>query len=1023
MKKDNKRTNQEGNTKSFAIVHWEEFEKLSMQILEELYHGRAGKTIVRTPSQSDGGFDGFICFPISPNNSSELYRILLEAKLRSSSKRDLPLSDFSKTIIIAINTIADKVYISTNAYFSAETNMRLKIYSQRTGLDIHTLDICSITSWINAHREQAEESCSSAFLDELISMEHHLSPEQRTLAFEPEQLLLEKVEVPDLIGEQRKILLHTLSKTLSRQNGLLFIQAAEGEGKSVFVENLVHILHQDYRKIAHLDLNHIFDIREVFIQLLSIAWGVGSSEIYGMCEKDLRDVTEYLGDQEFPQKSRNVLINLLHQPQEQFNQNRNLHTELLLDYLRVIFPPILKRLRCLIVISNLDGATRNTLKFLCSFVKILSGQRISFLIKIFNCEGTDHTNPINQFRMEIMRDPMYLDTISLPPWNLTDAMQFLDTHVPWLDNNDQCQLISFLGLNPLALSAGAEVIKNSDIARVLKSSGIGMPSLAARNHYTFGCIDHIVDEYAAIGGHSIQCSLILLGLLDGEVEIDLLEEAASYNGFSSPCAILCMCPFLRQAGSRIRVLHGAYQKSICKFRFVTKTFLYTILSQSEPLLMKYYSDQEYISRKLFSIIRITRNFERLRNIWIQVAVSHLSHDETELVYEVLKVVYEWWMEDTVCYRLSGYNQYWLLFHLTQAAFELYGADLPEINIYLKQIDTVLSLAPEAYWPGGSSALRLAKAETLDLKSQIALGRADYHNMLLYAEEGISLLISNPSTKGRYCLGMLWADKALALKHLENITSCVDFLESGIELLSGTDPFTFCYYTHMSSLYSVKHPRAALAYLKKVKNECECTLPQTLHTDHNIATMHFALGEYEQAAQLSGQVWVRAYENNVPIEEGRSIHLLGCIAWIKNDLEDAKEQFKAAYTLFQKHVHRTHLWPPLINLSTLCIEMECKPEALAYTNSATKFLLQYHLDAINRLDMSMDMLPKIYVGVLILLDNYERLDEKSSLKNELLEKINLPALNHSYSTFVKTNRLDELLEGTGYLCEKKRVLKI
>lgn len=1011
------------NAKSFAMQHWEEFEKLSMQIVEEMYKGRPGRLCRLTPSQSDGGYDGFICFPISPYNSSELYKILLEAKLRSSSKRDLPLSDFSKTIIIAINTIADKVYISTNSYFSAETNRRLKTYSQRTGLEIHTIDICSIASWITEHREQAEKICDSSFLDALMDMNHSIQQNQRELALESEYLPIEDIRIPELIGEQRKTLLNTLRETLSNRDGILCIQAAEGEGKTVFVENLVQILRQNYGRVAYLDLNFLSDIRGVFIQLLSIAWGIGNSEIYGMSEKDLKEVTKYLGDQKFPQKSRSTLISMIHQPQDQFNQNRILHSELLLDYLRIIFPPLLRRIRCLIVVSNLNSATRNALDFLCSIIKILSGQAISFIIKVETHEDFNYNNKISKFLSEIKREPAYLDTIILPSWGFIEAKQFLEANLPWMSYDDVYKMINYFGMRPLALSAGAEVVRKSDLAGVLKLSGVGLPSLVAQKYFTFGCIDHIVEEFAAAGGQAVQCGLILLGLFDGEVELSVLEEVAFANAFSSPSAALCMCPFLRQSEMSIRVLHGAYQNSICKFQFVTKGFLYQILTQVESLIEHFFSDAEYIARKRFLILRLTRNFEKFRNVWMQLAIIHLSHNETELLYEVLRTVYEWWMEDTVRYHLIPYEQYWLLFHLSEAVLLLYGSDTNELRCYLEQLDTVMQLTSGADWPGGMSAFRIAKAKTYNLKSQIALGRADYQNMLMYANEGIALLDGELTEQGRNCMGMLWSDKALAIKHIENLSACVRFLESGKELLTGVDPFTFCYYTHISSLYSIKHPRTALMYFEKVKQECNCSLNQLLHTEHNIATMHFVLGEYDLAAQLSGRVWVKSYENNIVIEEGRSRHLLGCVAWVKNDLEGANEHFLAAYKLFQKYVHRTHLWPPLINLSTLYIEMGHSIEALSYTNIASDFLLRFHLEAINHLDMPSDLLPKIYVGVLLLLDHYERLSVDAPLKKVLLEKITLPSLHRAYSTYVETNQLNNLLEGTGYLFEGKCILKV
>lgn len=1012
-------TNRSG--KSFALKHWEAFEKLSMKIVSEKYQERPGVFFEQTSPRGDGGYDGIICFPVSSKHSSELYKILLEAKLRSSSNHDLPLSDFSKTIIIAVNTIADKVYISTNAYFSAETNKRLKTYSQRIGLEIHTLDICSITSWINANRTEAEKICTTEFLNAIMSMERSLKPEQRMLTCDSEQLYND--EIPKLYGKKRRALLQTLSRILSEQNGVLIIKAPEGSGKTVFVDHLIREVQQDYRRIANFDFIYFSDVREVFVHLVAIAWGIEPSEIYGMRVEDLEEITEHLGDHKFPPKSRATLINLIHQPQETFNQNRTLHTELLLDYLRIIYPPILKRVRCLLIISNLASGTRNALDFLSSFIKILSDHAISFLIEVDSGRNLNYTDHVSRFASEMERESNYLDTFPLPPWDFTDATEFLYASMPWLSGENQRQLITFFGLHPLALSAGARAIQKSDLTRVLKLSNVGIPSLAAQKRFALGCIDHIVEEFAVAGGQAVQCSLILLALLDGEAEISLLEEVAFSNGFLSPREALCLCPFLRAVGTKIRVLHGVYQNSISKFRFVTRSFLYQVLTHAEPLLIKYYSDPEYILRKRFSILQIQRNFEGVRCIWMQLAVTHLAHGETELVYEVLKTVYEWWMEDTTHYQINAYEQYWLLYHLSATALELDGANSTELRYYIDQLDAVLRLTPEEEWPGGQSNLHLAKAEALDLKCRVALGQADYENMLMYADEGISLLMGKLTTQERYCVGDLWANKALAIKHLKNLSECVLFLESGKEFLDGVTPFVFCYYTHLSSLHSIKRPRTALRYFEKIKEECECTLPQLLHTDHNIATMHFTLGEYEQAAQISGRVWVTAYENNVAIEEGRSNHLMGCISWVKNDLEGAYEHFSAAHNLFQRHVHRTHLWPPLINLSSLCFEMGRRSEALSYTNIAADFVLKFHLASINHLDMSTDVLPKIFVGVLILLDHYEHLCIDASLKKELLEKIDLSELHDAYINFVQPGRLDSLLDGTGYIVDGKRIIKV
>ena len=94
------------------------------------------------------------------------------------------------------------------------------------------------------------------------------------------------------------------------------MQAAMGGGKSVFIERLATTLQQSYRKIARLDLTQFSNIRSVFINLLSVAWGESPNRIFDMTSKDLKATTEYLGDEQFPERSRRALINMIHQPQD-----------------------------------------------------------------------------------------------------------------------------------------------------------------------------------------------------------------------------------------------------------------------------------------------------------------------------------------------------------------------------------------------------------------------------------------------------------------------------------------------------------------------------------------------------------------------------------------------------------------------------------------------------------------------------------------------------------------------------------
>ena len=121
-----------GDKMDFAKEYWEEFEKLSIDLLKSYFEDidETKISVKRTQSQKDGGYDGIVIISDTTNNVA--YKILSESKLRAISSKDLPMSDFSKTLVIAINMAAHELYIFTNLHFSQETQTRIAKFSNMT---------------------------------------------------------------------------------------------------------------------------------------------------------------------------------------------------------------------------------------------------------------------------------------------------------------------------------------------------------------------------------------------------------------------------------------------------------------------------------------------------------------------------------------------------------------------------------------------------------------------------------------------------------------------------------------------------------------------------------------------------------------------------------------------------------------------------------------------------------------------------------------------------------------------------
>lgn len=188
--------------KTFAQKYSAEFEELVLEMVEEAL--KKNFEIIasgNTKEKSDGGYDGY-CFIKSPYD--EASTALLEAKLRTVTK-DLPLSDFSKSVIIAVNLDVACIIIGTNLYFSGNTIEQLETFIYNTGLEIRTLDYKDILKWLNKYPEKCKHYKKS-FIHKLREYaETNYSTSCRELSlFEKPPVIDEKIEYPKLYGKERK---------------------------------------------------------------------------------------------------------------------------------------------------------------------------------------------------------------------------------------------------------------------------------------------------------------------------------------------------------------------------------------------------------------------------------------------------------------------------------------------------------------------------------------------------------------------------------------------------------------------------------------------------------------------------------------------------------------------------------------------------------------------------------------------------------------------------------------------------
>lgn len=294
---------------SFAKDNWEEFEKLSLSILETYLptDSEFSYSITHTPHRKDGGYDGLIIISSSDENIDQ-YKILSESKLRELSNKDLPMSDFSKTLIIAINLMAQEIYIFTNLHYSIETQKRIRKFSSFSNIRVELVDIFEVSDRVKELYKTLKNTYSPAFLGQLIDsvITHPVSKR----IFSEKKVHISPLR--KLIGTDRNKLLDLCYNAISEKNGIVIIKGSSGCGKTFFIEHLLNKMYRESSIPYHrINMEELSTVQVFLLKILSSIWNIDVLDIMNFSEQDINDITDYLSEEELSIRARASLLNIL----------------------------------------------------------------------------------------------------------------------------------------------------------------------------------------------------------------------------------------------------------------------------------------------------------------------------------------------------------------------------------------------------------------------------------------------------------------------------------------------------------------------------------------------------------------------------------------------------------------------------------------------------------------------------------------------------------------------------------------
>lgn len=266
----------------FAQDYWKDFEELSIDLIKLLFKDyHFDKHIEKTQNSKDGGYDGVV---LISDNEHNVYKAISESKLRKLSRKDLPLSDFAKTLIISVNLCADKVYIFTNLHFSNETQNRIEKFSSGTNIKVQLFDIVEIVGLIPKLADDILKNYPTEFIEKL---QNSVTDHPRKLSLNPAPKINLKKEC-ELLGIERKKQFAETVQNIDHKTGIYIICGRQGSGKSFFIDNLILKLHPT--EYEYIDIAKIPDVNTFFIYLLSIIWHVDILTISHFSTEDISKI-------------------------------------------------------------------------------------------------------------------------------------------------------------------------------------------------------------------------------------------------------------------------------------------------------------------------------------------------------------------------------------------------------------------------------------------------------------------------------------------------------------------------------------------------------------------------------------------------------------------------------------------------------------------------------------------------------------------------------------------------------------
>lgn len=991
---------------------WSGFEKLVFKMLQDMFGFEESEENCLTQEQKDGGYDGIFFLPSwigGTDGISYQYKVIFEAKLRTAVKHDLPLSEFSKSLIIAVNIAANMIIVATNLHFSENTMEVLDKYSLKTGLRIKLITANELMDWLQAGGSDLNQALLHGNQIQKLIQEAVSESEQRQAV----PYYMQESVAPDncLIGEARRIQLQQAINAAKERTGILLVSGEAGVGKSIFSHNLIKGLEQTLGiPTGIVDLQQCQTPRILFIHILEQLWEIPADVLLRM---DSWETTiQWLGDGKLSEDLKQAVLYAFRQADKAYEAQSSLFNNCLVEYLCRVQK--IRQKKTAFCFSNANYASQDLLAF---FQQICTRFQTEALLIIELRElpafESDLLDPMQEFSSNIRKLQKVQYECKLEPLSRGDARAYIGLlldYIPHLEEELLEQIIDDAGSNPLVLSAYINFIRTS--VDLTHTSVLELSRTQGRLTYQENIIRQYIQAICERDSGFIGL-LAVLGMLNGVVKEDSLSQILERD-CAQQIEYLVHCHICEFKGSYLVVRHSLYLYNLRQYQYIERTYqrklAATIMAQLDHLVPDF---------QQATIIKI--DLHQVLGEFPQAIVQSLAFIQ----------------------ELYNSGQYYLAYDYGVNTLEMLNHERAEVKTTLQVIKTLMYVIQASFYIKGESVSKLQgridQARALMNLNRIRLkADADYYrlNCRLYLienqyyhqfgkftqayetmENALAFLREHKEyiTEAELA-GEIWLEYGIATKERFSLEEAIIVLKDGAAEYPESKILQFTLNTHLYEQNCPSSVKDGQYFLEKNAELYQWLKPaEVYHNRVHLLNCQFLTQEYEKAWNEGEELLSQTASRGLRNEEGRVCNILACLALIQGSLDSAHRYFDRGLRIFSENNYISNLWPLLLNCGTLLLHEKDFSGAAEHFSRTYEIFEKNYLQRLHTLSFNKgDGLPRLLGGLFILWHNLRAFPNAARITGLTDLERHLTSL---CSNYISVSEIETVLSSSNYSIDK------